>query len=249
MTMLNTQKQLNIAEAPPSFRLAQFFRYRVKSPDTALLMESIFVTLGAITVIVVFRANSVFTDAWFASPAVLLIAALAPTIIRKRKLSDIGFNARQPGLALLMVCKSSAVLLPALFCGLWLLKTRGLNLPLKPVLAREQNLFAWMFYQFMYVAVAEEVFFRGYLQSNIMRFVKAVKGERRILEQLIVIVVSAAIFAVAHIIVQGRLIAGLTFVPGLIFAWLFMRTRSLLAPILLHGLANVCYFLMATAIL
>ncbi len=37
----------------------------------------------------------------------------------------------------------------------------------------------------------------------------------------------------------------LTFLPGLLMAWLFVRTRSLLAPILFHGLANVSYGIMA----
>jgi len=27
----------------------------------------------------------------------------------------------------------------------------------------------------------------------------------------------------------------------LIFGWLFVKTKSLLAPVLFHGLANVCY--------
>jgi hypothetical protein len=61
----------------------------------------------------------------------------------------------------------------------------------------------------------------------------------------IAIGISAACFALAHVIVQGRLTAVLTFVPGLILAWLFFRTGTLLAPILFHGLANVSYAMMA----
>jgi membrane protease YdiL (CAAX protease family) len=37
-----------------------------------------------------------------------------------------------------------------------------------------------------------------------------------------------------------------TFLPGLVLAWLFIRTRALLAPILFHGLANVSYGLFAS---
>jgi membrane protease YdiL (CAAX protease family) len=43
-------------------------------------------------------------------------------------------------------------------------------------------------------------------------------------------------------------VAGLTFLPGLILAWLFLRTGSLLAPIVFHGLANVSYAMMAMAL-
>ena len=59
------------------------------------------------------------------------------------------------------------------------------------------------------------------------------------------IVQSAAYFAVAHIIVLGQIISVLTFLPGLICGWLFIRTRSLLMPILSHGSANACYLVMA----
>ncbi|MCH7558803.1 MAG: CPBP family intramembrane metalloprotease [Planctomycetes bacterium] len=56
---------------------------------------------------------------------------------------------------------------------------------------------------------------------------------------------SAACFAVAHIIVWGQIISVFTFLPDLICGWLFIRTRSLLEPILFHGLANACYLLRA----
>jgi len=132
----------------------------------------------------------------------------------------------------------------ALFAGLWLLKSFGLGLPLQPVPPKEQDWISWLFYQFMYVAVAEEVFFRGYMQNNILRLTNPGKdGQRR--WKWLSIALSAACFAVAHIIIQGRIILVLTFLPGLVLGWLFIRTRSLLAPILFHGLANTCYCLMA----
>ena len=137
------------------------------------------------------------------------------------------------------------MVLPALFCGLWLLKFYGFNLPLRPVLPGNQEWISWLFYQFMYVAVAEEVFFRGFLQSNILRLMNTVMARRPALQCWASIVMSAACFAVAHMIVQGQIISVLTFLPGLVFGWLFIRTKSLLAPILFHGLANISYFLMA----
>jgi membrane protease YdiL (CAAX protease family) len=48
----------------------------------------------------------------------------------------------------------------------------------------------------------------------------------------------AACFAVAHIIVQGRIILVLTFLPGLVLGWLFVRTKLLLAPILFHSIGQ-----------
>lgn len=59
------------------------------------------------------------------------------------------------------------------------------------------------------------------------------------------IVLSAACFAIAHITVLWQIISVLTFLSCLIFGWLFIRTKSLLVPILSHGLANACYLVMA----
>ena len=97
----------------------------------------------------------------------------------------------------------------------------------------------------MYVAVAEEVFFRGFLQGNILRLMNTVMTRRHSLQRWISIVISAACFAAAHMIVQGQIISVLTFLPGLVLGWLFIRTKSLLAPILFHGLANMSYYVMA----
>ena len=178
---------------------------------------------------------------------ILIAAALIPTVIRRAEFPKIGLNIRQIGPTVLVVCWTCVVVFPALFASLWLLKSFGLGLPLQPVQPKEQGWISWLFYQFMYVAVAEEVFFRGYVQSNILRLTNPGKDGQRRLWKWLSIVLSAACFAVAHIIIQCRVILVLTFLPGLILGWLFIRTKSLLAPILFHGLANACYLVMAAA--
>jgi len=45
------------------------------------------------------------------------------------------------------------------------------------------------------------------------------------------------------------MVSAVTFLPGLILGWLFIRTGSLLAPILFHGLANTFYCMLAMALL
>ncbi len=97
----------------------------------------------------------------------------------------------------------------------------------------------------MYVAVAEEVFFRGYVQGNILRATSPSMGKLPRLQQWMSIVISAGCFAIAHAIVDGQIISALTFLPGLVLAWLSIRTNTQLAPILFHGLANTCYLAMA----
>ncbi len=237
--------QLSIANSPPNTESVPLFTKGLKRFNISLLTETTLITITAILAIRLLAASSISNAAWLVSPGILVIAALIPTMIRRAEFPKIGLNTRQIGPTLLVICRTCVVVFPALFAGLWLLKSFGLGLPLQPVQPKEQGLVSWLFYQFMYVAVAEEVFFRGYVQSNILRLTNTGKDGQHRLWKWLSIVLSAACFAIAHIIVWGQIISVLTFLPSLICSWLFIRTRSLLAPILFHGLANTCYLMMA----
>jgi membrane protease YdiL (CAAX protease family) len=237
--------QLSIANSLPTAESAPLFTKGLRRFNISLLTETTFVTIAAILAIRLLATSSISNAAWLVSPGILVAAALIPTAIKRVEFAEIGFNIRQIGPILLIVFRTCVVVFSALFAGLWLLKSFGLGLPLQPVQPKEQGWVCWLFYQFMYVAVAEEVFFRGYVQSNILRLTNPGKGSQCSLWKWLSIVLSAACFAVAHIIVLGQIISVLTFLPGLICGFLFIRTRSLLAPILFHGLANTCYFLLA----
>ena len=234
--------QLSVVNLLPTVESAQFFGNRLKRLDVLLLVEIVLITIAAVSAINIFSAG------WFMAPGILIAAALIPTVIRKSRLSEIGLSFGQIKHSFIMLGWTCLVVFPATFCGLWLLKSYGLNLPLRPVLPRNQEWLSWLFYQFMYVAVAEEVFFRGYVQSNVLRLLSKTKSEQWEQPQLISVVISAACFAAAHAIIQGQMISALIFLPGLILGWLFIRTKSLLAPILFHGLANVYYCFVAAAL-
>jgi membrane protease YdiL (CAAX protease family) len=237
--------QLNIVNLPPTIESAQFFGNRLKRFDMLLLVETALVTITAVFAVKIFQTSLASGTRWFVTPSILVSAALIPTVIGKTKLFEIGLTFKQIKRSLVMLGWSCFVVLPAMFCGLWLLKSYGLNFPLRPILPRNQEWVSWIFYQFMYVAVAEEVFFRGFLQGNILRLMNAAMVRQRTLQHWVSIVISAACFAAAHMIVQGQIISLLIFLPGLVLGWLFIRTKSLLAPILFHGLANMSYYVMA----
>jgi membrane protease YdiL (CAAX protease family) len=273
--MIYLSSQISNAELLPTTRSAQFFgkslKHRYVIPavllqkseaaemhwwlDISLLIELILVTFAAILAIKALDSGFLFFDTWFAAPGILIAAAIIPTIIKRRKFVAIDFNIKQISDSLVVLGWTCMVVFPATFVGCWLLKSYGLDLPLRPLLPKGQNWICWLFYQFMYVAVAEEVFFRGYVQDNILRLMSIAKLEQQLSKfptlgyrAWMSIMLSAVCFAAAHIIVQGQIISVLTFLPGLILGWLFIRTNSLLAPILFHGLANICYFLIAAAL-
>ncbi len=236
----------NNAELMPTIETVQFFG-RLKQLHISLLTEVVLVTIAAIWAIRVLDSGFLSGDAWFVAPGILVAAAIIPTAIKRRKFDDIGFNVEQIRNSLVLLGWTCLIVFPTMLSGCWLLKSYGLDLPLRPILPEGQNWICWLIYQFMYVAVAEEVFFRGYVQGNILKLISTVKLGHDRLQQWLSITLSAACFAAAHIIVQGQIISALTFLPGLILGWLFIRTRSLLAPILFHGLANICYFLLFAA--
>lgn len=239
-------RQLSVANPLPTIGSAPFFSISLKRLNATLVIETAMVTIAAILAIKVLDKNSLSRAAWFVGPGIFIAAALIPTAIKGNKFPKIGLDARQIKLTLRVLCWTCVVIFPAMFCGLWLLRFYGLHLPLQPVPPQGQGWVGWLLYQFMYVSVAEEVFFRGYVQNNILRSTSAITQERRRLLQWISIIISAGCFAAAHIIVQGKIISVLIFLPGLILGWLFIRTRSLLAPILFHGLANTYYFCVAS---
>ena len=234
--------QLSIANSLPTIESAPFLNKRLKRLDMSLLVEIALVTTAAVSAIKIFSAS------WFMAPGIFIAAALTPIAIKRGEFAKIGFNIRQIRHSLVVLGWTCVAVFPPMFSCCWLLKSYGLELPLRPVLPQNQVWVYWLFYQFMYVAVAEEVFFRGYVQSNILRLTNPVMSKLPRLQQWTCIAISAAVFAVAHIIIQGKIISVLTFLPGLILGWLLIRTKSLLAPILFHGLANTFYYVMAAVL-
>jgi len=233
--------QVSLADQTPAAESVPLFGERSRRLDISLLLETALVTFAAILAIKFLGQITLFGAGWFMAPAILLAAALVPPATRRGELPAFGLGTKQMKLSLLLVCKIAAVVFPLTFCVIWLLKFCGLELPLRPVLPHDKSWLCWLLYQFMYVAVAEEVFFRGYVQSNIQKLTKAFGSERPGWGQWTSIVLSAACFAIAHMTVHAQAISILTFLPGLVLGWLFTRTGSLLAPILFHGLANACY--------
>jgi len=237
--------QLSIANPLPTIRSAPLFGIRSKGSNIFLFIETAAVTVVAVLVIKLILTGSIFQPTWLVAPGILIIAALFPTVITKRDFPCIGINNKKIGHSLLLVGQACLVAFPAMVCCLWLMRYWGFKLPLWATKPPAQGWFCWLFYQFMYIGLAEEIFFRGYVQNNILKTTRTTNHEQRRRLQCASIIISAGCFALAHIIVQGEFASVLTLFPGLVLGWLFVRTRSLLAPILFHGLANAAYFYMA----
>jgi membrane protease YdiL (CAAX protease family) len=249
----------NLLSCPSIFRLdaGLFGAGRLDSSDAiqpryldkSLLAWTIAIFTLVILAVKTINTSTVLRGYWPLTPVILILAAVIPSKIRKSSLAPIGFEPGQITSSLTVLVPTCAALFLAMFCGLWLLKYMGLGFPLQPVLPKGQPLLIWMLYQLLYVAVAEEVFFRAFVHNNLLAILSPGSSDSRFGKIWLSIFLSAACFAIAHIVISGQLIAAVTFVPGIVLGWLFIRTKCLLAPILFHGLANICYLAMVNMLI
>ena len=72
---------------------------------------------------------------------------------------------------------------------------------------------------------AEEILFRGFILAGLISWLGEVWAA----------IISAALFAAAHILISSMIPI---FLLGIILAWLYLRTRSLWPPIIAHSLWN-----------
>jgi membrane protease YdiL (CAAX protease family) len=88
------------------------------------------------------------------------------------------------------------------------------------------------------VALPEEFFYRGYIQEKIRR---VLPGGFSLLGARIgpPIVITAALFALGHFIVDFRPMRLGVFFPAILFGWMKEKTGTVTAPIVFHALSNV----------
>lgn len=231
---------------PVGFCLRRFLTHRIT--------ELILVVCAAACLLKFLNGISLGRFSWLIVPAGLVLASVLPSALRALKTRQVsllhrdvacvlGLHLNHWRYSLLLLSLTCLLCFPLLMGLLWLLTALGLALPLIPVIQKGTWL-TWILYQFLYVAVAEEIFFRGFILGNLLRIRPSGFSSCPWRWQLITVIVSAALFALIHVFLSENLLSGLTFFPGLILGWLFVRTRSLLAPILFHALANIFYALL-----
>jgi membrane protease YdiL (CAAX protease family) len=98
------------------------------------------------------------------------------------------------------------------------------------------------------VALPEELFFRGYLQG---RLEEAWPPERTVLGARVgwAWLVVALLFALGHYLVSFEPQMLTRFFPGLVFGWMFARTRSILAGTLFHATCNLLMVVLGSSLL
>lgn len=92
--------------------------------------------------------------------------------------------------------------------------------------------------QLVGVALCEETFFRGYLQPQLQHLWPP-RTKVAGVPMGFGVLVSCALFALAHVLGEWQPARLLPFVPGLLFAWQRNRRGSLVGCIVVHALCNL----------
>jgi membrane protease YdiL (CAAX protease family) len=102
--------------------------------------------------------------------------------------------------------------------------------------------------QLIVVGLPEELFFRGFLQG---RLEDALPPRRRLAGAPVgaAWLISAALFALGHYLVTFEPQMLSRFFPGLLFGWLFARTRSILPGTIFHAACNLLMDVLALSFL
>ncbi|MCA9771682.1 MAG: CPBP family intramembrane metalloprotease [Myxococcales bacterium] len=169
-------------------------------------------------------------------PAVFLYLPIGVLILRKAPFEIMGFRVESWRKTLLYGLGMTALVLPLFVLGYkvyaqWFFHWR--------------ITFQWpkdaaetMLYQLLCVALPEELFYRGYMQSRLGQVFRQPK--HWFLGAFgIAILISNFYFAIGHVLINFDFFRASTFIPGLLFAWLRFRTGSIYAGAFCHAMCNM----------
>ncbi|MBW8016073.1 MAG: CPBP family intramembrane metalloprotease [Planctomycetes bacterium] len=202
-----------------------------------------------ITAIKLTRIIPFLSTKWYLTPAILLTAALIPTLIKKQNPIKTLLPLKNIWLSVSLLSVTCIIVFPLLYIALLLLKHWPIIEPFFPIPWPRGQVPNWIIYNFLYIAVFEELFFRAYIQSNIQRALDPQlaanpdRPKKLNRHHWTAITVSSAAFTAAHMIIHADPMAILVFLPAMIFGWLYAKTNSIIAPILFHGISNTAYCL------
>ena len=193
----------------------------------------------------------------------LVFLGLPQLVLRRRgNIERYGFTAQPLGLGLALAALGIAVVLP-LFTGGFIVALRvacahapvlvpgGVGSCFRathPLWRLPGDLPMQAAAQLIVVALPEELFFRGYVQG---RLEEALPPTRTLLGARIgwAWIVGAALFAVGHFAVTFEPQMLTRFFPGLVFGWMFARTRSILAGTIFHAACNLIMAVLGASLL
>jgi uncharacterized protein len=210
------------------------------------------VVVGLVVTVAVGVLAAVLPESWAANAVALtffgatyvLVVRLSPELIANHGLALGGLFEPEPLSLKRMLGDTARALGWALACAALCFPTFviGYQLWWRPThpfhLTWPDNLFDEVATQIVAIALPEEMFYRGYLQSALQRRWPAQRlwfgGSLGL-----AVLVSSAIFALGHLVTIPHPARLSVFFPSLLFGWLRSRTHGVGAGVLFHAACNL----------
>lgn len=169
-------------------------------------------------------------------PAVFIYTPIAVLYLRRASFDGMGFGLERPGRAALYALGATAIVLPLFVLGFKLYSRVLFDATLRFRVPQDAG--EVFLYQLLCVALPEEFFYRGYVQS---RLHQAFPHSPHWLGCVFSVgfLYANFLFALGHPLINFDLTRFATFVPGLMFAWLRERTGSVYAGAFFHTMCNM----------
>jgi membrane protease YdiL (CAAX protease family) len=190
----------------------------------------------------------------------LVFLVLPQIMLRKRgNIERYGFTAQPLGLGLLLAGVAMVAILPLYALGFWGAVRLGCaHAPhlvpgscfraTHPLWRLPPDFLLQVAAQLVVVALPEELFFRGYVQG---RLEDALPPRRTVLGARVgwAWLIASAAFALGHYLVTFEPQMLTRLFPGLVFGWMFARTRSILAGTIFHAACNLIMAVLSASLL
>ena len=152
-----------------------------------------------------------------------------------------GLTTRRFRFSMKLFLMFSVIFLPAFVLFYQLYRSWWLQAPVRPAFPEDWLLL--LIYHLLCVALPEEVFYRGYMQSRLNR---AFPRRLNLFSAPVGVgwLYTSLLFALGHFIISLRPEALATFFPGLLFGWLRERTGSIAASTAFHAICNATVLLL-----
>jgi membrane protease YdiL (CAAX protease family) len=190
----------------------------------------------------------------------LVFLSLPQLMLRRRgNIERYGFTTRPLGLGLAIAAVAVALVLPLFVAGfVVVVRVACAHAPalvpgscfraLHPLWRLPGDFALQGAAQLVVVALPEELFFRGYVQG---RLEEALPPTRTLFGAPIgwAWILAAALFGLGHFLVTFEPQMLTRFFPGLVFGWMFARTRSILPGTLFHAACNLIMAVLGASLL
>jgi hypothetical protein len=192
---------------------------------------------------------------------VALVFLILPQVVLRTRgnIERYGFTSKPLGLNLLVAVVAIVVILPLFVGGLVLALRLGCaHAPsLVPASCFRATHPTWRIPsgfamqaagQLVVIALPEELLFRGYVQG---RLEEAWPPTRTLFGARVGVawIVSAALFGLGHFLVTFEPQMLSRFFPGLVFGWMFARTRSIVPSTIFHAACNLLMAVLGASLL